>query len=141
MKRAGIIAVGALCVSAACAFAAEIDLAGAWRLEWADNAGISKRYIREEVGLEVEGPAEIVGKNPQETRWSEATVLVRMKERSVPESITVSTTLVRKLKYVRQNGYVMFMPRLLDDGRKIRDAVERQQLNLTFMASEGEGHL
>ena len=103
----------------------------------ADNEGIPKRYIREKVRFEVEGPAEIVGENPQETRWGEATVLVRMKERTTPEPITVRAGLVRQGKYVRQNGYVTFTPGSLsvrqgtvpfDDGRKIHDPVERQQL-------------
>ena len=41
MTRIGRIAVGVLCASAACAFAAEIDLAGAWRLERADDPAVT----------------------------------------------------------------------------------------------------
>ena len=41
MKRIGMSAVGALCVSAASAFAAEIDLAGTWRLEQADDKSVA----------------------------------------------------------------------------------------------------
>ena len=41
MKRIGRIAVGALCVSAACAFAAEIDLGGRWQLERADDKAVA----------------------------------------------------------------------------------------------------
>ena len=41
MKSIGRIAVGALCVSAACAFASEIDLAGAWRLVRADDSSVA----------------------------------------------------------------------------------------------------
>ena len=107
----------------------------------ADNEGIPKRYIREKVRFEVEGPAEIVGENPQETRWGEATVLIRMHELAAPEPITVRAGLVRQGKYVRQNGYVTFTPGSLsvrqgtvpfDDGRKIHDAVEQQQLEFNF---------
>ena len=41
MKRIGMVAVGALCASAACAFAAEIDLSGTWRLERADDKTVA----------------------------------------------------------------------------------------------------
>ena len=41
MRMVRRIVVGVLCVSAACAFAAEIDLAGSWRLERADDKTIT----------------------------------------------------------------------------------------------------
>lgn len=41
MKRFGMVAVGALCVFAACAFAAEIDLAGTWRLEQVGDRSVA----------------------------------------------------------------------------------------------------
>ena len=41
MKKFGMVVVGALCVSAACVFAAEIDLAGTWRLERADDKSVA----------------------------------------------------------------------------------------------------
>ena len=45
MKSIGRIAVGTLCVSAACAFAAEIDLAGTWRLERADDPSVTCEIV------------------------------------------------------------------------------------------------
>ena len=44
-----------------------------------DARGTPKRYMREKVRFSVEGPADIVGENPQETRWGAATVLLRMR--------------------------------------------------------------
>ena len=39
--RVGLLVAGALCVSAACAFAAEIDLSGTWRLERVDDKSVA----------------------------------------------------------------------------------------------------
>ena len=44
-----------------------------------DVRGTPKRYMREKIRFAVEGPADIVGENPQETRWGAATVLLRMR--------------------------------------------------------------
>jgi len=76
----------------------------------ADKNGTAKRYARERVVFEVEGPADIVGENPQETRWGEATVLLRLKARDVPERITVRARLTRTGALVRQCGSLSFVP-------------------------------
>ena len=65
MKRTiGWIAVGVLCVSAACAFAAEFDLAGTWRLDYfqqPDNGAIRTLEIpkHQTVAAEVPGNCEL----------------------------------------------------------------------------------
>jgi len=76
----------------------------------ADWKGVPKRYVREKVRFVVEGPAEIVGENPQETRWGEAIVLIRPKAAANPRPITVRAFLVRNGEYTRQNGYLTFTP-------------------------------
>ena len=53
---------------------------------------------------------EIVGENPQETRWGEATVLLRLKARTVPERITVRARLDREGTLVRLRGELSFVP-------------------------------
>ena len=96
-----------------------------------DANGTAKRYARERVVFEVEGPADIVGENPQETRWGEATVLLRLRERSVPERIVVRARLARAGHHVRQSGTLSFVPGSTDvtvDGKRVREkdaALER----------------
>ena len=102
----------------------------------ADKTGTPKRYAREKVVFSVEGPADLVGENPQETRWGEAIVLVRPRARTTPQSITVRARLARDGEYTRQNGYLTFTPGSLavksgsvsaaDAERWLRE-VERQQ--------------
>lgn len=75
-----------------------------------DSNGTPKRYAREEVVFSVDGPAEIVGTNPQETRWGEATALLRLRERPLPERITVRARLTRQGIHVRQLGSLSFLP-------------------------------
>jgi len=75
-----------------------------------DRNDTPKRYARERVVFEVEGPADLVGENPQETRWGEATVLLRLQERTVPERITIRARLARTGTLVRQCGSLSFVP-------------------------------
>ena len=75
----------------------------------ADKAGTAKRYAQETVRFSVEGPAEIVGENPQATRWGEAIVLLRMKG-GAPAPVTVRCETVRKGDHVRQTGELTFTP-------------------------------
>ena len=76
----------------------------------ADAAGTPKRYAGEEIEFSVEGDAEIVGENPQRTRWGEAIVLVRPRAAAVPRPITVKAELVRRGPHARQHGSVTFVP-------------------------------
>ena len=76
----------------------------------ADTNNTAKRYARERIVFEVEGPADIVGENPQETRWGEATVLLRLRARAAPERITVRARLGREGALVRQRGEISFVP-------------------------------
>lgn len=112
----------------------------------ADADGTPRRYARETVVFEVEGPAEIVGENPQETRWGEAIVLIRPKAVATPQPITVRARLVRQGTYARQGGFLTFTPGSLDVRTGTRDAgeetrrlkeVEEQQrdFNVTAPAS------
>lgn len=102
----------------------------------ADWKGTPKRYLTETVKFTVEGPAEIVGENPQRTRWGEALVLIRPKAVEKPQPITVRAELARKGVHVKQNGAMTFTPgaasavsaafSATDSGL---GAVERQQLD------------
>ena len=101
----------------------------------ADSAGTPRRYAREKIRFSAEGPAEIVGENPQETRWGEAVVLIRPQATATPRPITVRAELVRRGEYARQNGFLTFTPGLASvttghaaagDARRLR-AVEQQQ--------------
>ena len=75
-----------------------------------DRRGTPKRYLRERIAFEVEGPAEIVGENPQETRWGEAIVYLRLLERSRPEKVSVRARLVRRGIHVASPGELTFTP-------------------------------
>ncbi len=76
----------------------------------ADAAGTPKRYASEEIRFSAEGAAEIVGENPQRTRWGEAIVLIRPKAAANPKPITVKAELVRRGPHVKQQGSVTFTP-------------------------------
>lgn len=101
----------------------------------ADAAGTPRRYAREKVRFSVEGPAAIVGENPQETRWGEAIVLVRPLAAATPRPITVRAELARRGEWAGQNGFLTFTPgstavttghAAAGDARRLRE-VERQQ--------------
>ena len=111
----------------------------------ADKEGTPKRYAREKVAFEVEGPAEIVGENPQETRWGEAIVLVRPKALATRQPITVRAHLVRRGEYTQQNGYLTFTPGStavttghVKDGDEMRwlRTVEKQQADFNVKGKE-----
>lgn len=74
----------------------------------ADTAGTAKRYAQENVLFTVEGPAELVGENPQQTRWGEAVILVRPLSGKGP--VTVRAETVRKGDHVRQKGELVLKP-------------------------------
>jgi len=57
-----------------------------------DAAGRPRRYQTEDVVFSAEGPVQIVGENPQKTRWGEAVVLLRP---LAPGAIKVSAALTR----------------------------------------------
>ena len=102
----------------------------------ADRLGTPKRYLREKVRFTVEGPAEIVGENPQDTRWGEAIVLIRPKAQETPQPITVRAELVRRGEHAQQNGWLTFTPGSTEvktghradlSRRQLLEEVERQQ--------------
>ena len=76
----------------------------------ADARGTPKRYIDEEVLFTVEGEADIVGANPQRTRWGEAVVLVRPRASANPGEIKVRAALTRKGEYAAKPGEAVFTP-------------------------------
>ena len=102
----------------------------------ADAAGVPKRYCTETVRFSVEGEADIVGTNPQVTRWGEAVVLIRPRAAANPKPITVRAATVRKGKYAPASGELTFTPGLpgvkakssatKSDDARLRE-VERQQ--------------
>ncbi len=102
----------------------------------ADAAGIPKRYCTETMHFTVEGEADIVGTNPQVTRWGEAVVLIRPRAAVSPKPITVHAATVRKGKYAPAAGELTFTPGSPDvkakssatksDDARLRE-VERQQ--------------
>ena len=100
----------------------------------ADAEGNPKRYLTETVRFSVDGEAEVVGENPQRTRWGEAVVLIRPKATSAPKPITVRAELTRNGRHVPKGGELAFTPGALDvrtaSGGGSDDslrAVERQQ--------------
>ena len=110
----------------------------------ADADGTPKRYARERIRFAVDGPAEIVGENPQETRWGEAIVLLRPKKTAEPRPITVSASLVRTGSLVRQGGALTFTPGSAKTAFRggfsgydeaIRE-VERQQRDYNFKGNQ-----
>ena len=100
-----------------------------------DAADTPKRHLTEKVRFSVEGPAELVGENPQQTRWGEAIVLVRPKAVGRPEPITVRAELVRTGLHVPQGGRLTFTPGVAethaagvsDERKSGLEEVERQQ--------------
>ena len=76
----------------------------------ADIAGTPKRYLTETIRFEVEGEADIVGENPQTTRWGEAVVLIRPRASAHPKPITVRASTLRKGRYVPVAGEIAFTP-------------------------------
>ena len=83
----------------------------------------------------VEGEADIVGTNPQVTRWGEAVVLIRPRAAANPKPITVRAATVRTGKYAPATGAITFTPGSPDvkassngatDDVRLRE-VERQQ--------------
>ena len=104
----------------------------------ADAEGTPKRHLTETIRFSVAGDAEIVGENPQRTRWGEAVVLIRPKAAERPGPITVRAELTRKGRHVPIGGELSFTPGEADarqgpsaaDGRgRAADVgeVERQQ--------------
>lgn len=75
-----------------------------------DRHGTPKRYCRERVRFSVEGPAEIVGENPQDTRWGEAIVLIRPKAVHYPRPIKVHAKLDRRGVHTPPDGWLVFTP-------------------------------
>ena len=76
----------------------------------ADKRGTPKRYLREKIVFNVDGPAEIVGENPQETRWGEAIVYLRLLARKQPEPITVRASYARRGTHANISGALAFTP-------------------------------
>lgn len=75
-----------------------------------DAQGTPKRYLTERIAFTVKGPAEIVGENPQQTRWGEAIVYLRLKARDVAEPIVVQAELIRKGYCTAAHGKLTFTP-------------------------------
>ncbi len=102
-----------------------------------DVYGTPKRYETETVRFSVEGEADIVGTNPQVTRWGEAVVLVRPRAAANPRPIKVRAELVRKGRNVPAAGVLSFTPGSLRvgtanapqafDDPEMRDVERRQR--------------
>ena len=75
-----------------------------------DRRGTAKRYLRERIVFDVDGPAEVVGENPQETRWGEAIVYLRLAARRRPEPVVVRARLARRGVHVAAAGELSFTP-------------------------------
>jgi beta-galactosidase len=76
----------------------------------ADIVGTSKRYLTESIRFSVEGEADIVGENPQMTRWGEAVVLIRPRAAAHPKPIRIRAETVRQGKYAPAAGELVFTP-------------------------------
>jgi beta-galactosidase len=76
----------------------------------ADKNGTPKRYDTEKILFSVEGEADIVGENPQVTRWGEAVVLIRPRAAKKPKPITIRAKTVRKGQYAPKAGKITFTP-------------------------------
>lgn len=76
----------------------------------ADSAGTPKHYLTETIRFEVEGEADIVGENPQTTRWGEAVVLIRPRAAEQPKPIVVRAATLRKGRYAPAAGEIAFTP-------------------------------
>jgi beta-galactosidase len=80
----------------------------------ADDIGTPKRYETETIRFIVQGEADIVGTNPQVTRWGEAVVLIRPRAAASPGSIVVRAETLRKGKYAPMSGVIAFKPGSVD---------------------------
>ena len=76
----------------------------------ADGVGTPKRYLTESIRFSVEGEADIVGENPQTTRWGEAVVLIRPRAVATPGPIKIRAETVRHGKYAPSAGELVFTP-------------------------------
>ena len=76
----------------------------------ADDIGTPKRYATEKILFSVEGEADIVGENPQSTRWGEAVVLIRPCASANPKAIKVKARTVRRGKYAPAAAALSFVP-------------------------------
>ncbi len=75
-----------------------------------DGDNNPKRYETETIRFTVEGDADIVGTNPQVTRWGEAVVLIRPRASANPKPIKVRAATVRQGKYAPSAGTFEFTP-------------------------------
>ncbi len=75
-----------------------------------DNRGTPKRYNTETIRFSVEGEADIVGENPQVTRWGDAVVLIRPRASTNPGPIKIRAETLRKGKYAPKAGEIIFTP-------------------------------
>lgn len=71
-----------------------------------DRMGRPRRYQSENVRFSVEGPVQIVGENPQRTRWGEAVVLLRPLS---PAKVRVCAALTRSGVHVPLSGELEFV--------------------------------
>lgn len=76
----------------------------------ADIVGTPKRYLTETIRFSVEGEADIVGENPQTTRWGEAVVLIRPRAAKNPRPVTIRAGTLRSGKYAPAAGELVFTP-------------------------------
>lgn len=76
----------------------------------ADDIGTPKRYDTETILFTLEGEADIVGENPQQTRWGEAVVLVRPHFAKTPQPLKIRAATVRRGKRVPAAGTLSFTP-------------------------------
>lgn len=76
----------------------------------ADGIGTPKRHLTESIRFSVEGEADIVGENPQTTRWGEAVVLIRPRAAATPGPIKIRAETVRHGKYAPSAGELVFTP-------------------------------
>ena len=83
-----------------------------------DEHGTPRPYQNEDVVFSVEGPGELIGHKRQTTRFGEATVVLRLKERARPEEIRVRCELVRRGFRVPRGAVYAFTPGRRD-GRSV----------------------
>ena len=76
----------------------------------ADDVGTPKRYDTETIRFSVDGAADIVGENPQVTRWGEAIVLLRPRASNTPKPIRIRAETMRHGKYAPKSGELVFTP-------------------------------
>ncbi len=94
-----------------------------------DASGAPKRYDTEKILFTVDGPAEIVGENPQQTRWGEAVVLIRPHRTASPSSIKVRAELVRKGHHLPPPSEISFVPGSLEILRNGQKPVSDEGIN------------